>query len=83
MTESPRAARMVTRALIAALEETAAGEDATTLRRIINSLVKKAIDGDLSAIREIFDRVDGKAVAVAPAAAENDRPELIFHWAPE
>jgi hypothetical protein len=83
MTESPRAARMVTRALIAALEETAAGEDITNLRCIVDKLIGKAIGGDLPAIREIFDRIDGKAVAAAPAAAEDDRPELIFHWAPE
>ena len=80
MTGSPRAARMITRALIAALEETAAGENATNLRRILDSLVAKAIDGELAAIREIFDRVDGKAVAAA-AAAEDEQPQkVIFEW---
>jgi len=80
MTGSPRAARMITRALIAALEETAAGENATNLRRILDSLVAKAIDGELAAIREIFDRVDGKAVA-ATAAAEDEQPQkVIFEW---
>jgi ribosomal protein L17 len=82
MTASPRAARMVTRALIAALEGTAAGADATNLRRIVDSLVDKAIDGDLPAIREIFDRVDGKAVT-APPPADNDQPEPNLEWARE
>jgi len=82
MTASPRAARMVNRALIAALEETAAGADATNLRRIVDSLVDKAIDGDLPAIREIFDRVDGKAVT-APPPADNDQPEPNLEWARE
>jgi hypothetical protein len=71
---------MITRALIAALEETAAGEDATNLRRVVDSLVKKASDGDLAAIREIFDRIDGKAVA-GSAAADDDQPQkVIFEW---
>jgi hypothetical protein len=78
MTESPRAARMVTRALIAALEETVAGGDVTNLRHIVNSLVAKASDGDLAAIREIFDRVDGKAGAAASAPSEEEPLTLTF-----
>jgi hypothetical protein len=80
MTESPRGARMVTRALIAALEETAAGEEATNLRRIVDSLVGKAIDGELAAIREIFDRIDGKAVAAVPAGEDEQPQKVIFEW---
>ena len=80
MTGSPRAARMITRALIAALEETAAGENATNLRRILDSLVAKAIDGELAAIREIFDRVDGKAVATTAAADDEQPQKVIFEW---
>ena len=79
MTSNPRAARMVTRALIAALEEVPAGGEATNLRRIVAGLVGKAVEGDLAAIREIFDRVDGKAVAAA--APEDDQPQkVIFEW---
>jgi len=78
MTGSPRVARMITRALIAALEETAAGEDATNLRRMVDSLIGKAIDGELAAIREIFDRIDGKAVAASPAADDDAPQQIIF-----
>jgi hypothetical protein len=77
MTGSPRAARMITRALIAALEETAEAGDITNLRLIVNKLVGKAAGGDLPAIREIFDRVDGKAVA---AAVADDGEQLTFEW---
>ena len=80
MTGSPRAARMVTRALIAALDETVAGEEATNLRRIVDSLVGKAIDGELAAIREIFDRIDGKAVAAVPAGEDEQPQKVIFEW---
>ena len=32
------------------------------MKKIVIALVDKAIDGDLSAIKEVFDRVDGKVV---------------------
>jgi ribosomal protein L17 len=72
---------MVTRALIAALEETAAVGEVSNLRRIVDSLVAMASDGDLPAIREIFDRVDGKAVAAAAPADDDDRQGRLFEWA--
>ena len=54
MSSSPRGARLITRALITALEESAADANATNLRRILDSLIGKAIAGDLYAIREIL-----------------------------
>jgi ribosomal protein L17 len=69
-----------TRALLAALEESAAGADAPNLRRIIESLITKAIDGDLSAIREIFDRIDGKAPTAAAGAAGEEPRKVVFEW---
>ena len=83
MTASPRATRMVTCALIAALEETAAAGEATNLRRIVAGLIGKAIEGDLAAAREIFDRVDGKAVAAAAAAEDGEPQKVIFEWKSE
>ena len=38
--------------------------DAERLRRIAEALLTKAEDGDITAIKEIGDRLDGKAVAV-------------------
>jgi hypothetical protein len=72
----------VTRALIAALQESAPDSDVPNLRRIVGNLVGNAIDGDLSAIKEIFDRIDGKvptAAAGAGAGAEEPR-RVVFSW---
>jgi ribosomal protein L17 len=70
----------VTRALVAALEDTAPGAEAPNLRRIVDALVGKAADGDLSAIREIFDRVDGKAPAAAAGAEPAEPRQVVFKW---
>jgi hypothetical protein len=74
------AGKPVTRALIAALEDTAAGADAPNLRRIVASLITKAIDGDLAAIREIFDRIDGKAPTAASGAGAEEPRQVVFRW---
>ena len=39
------------------------GNKAGVLQLIARKLATKALDGDLGAIREIFDRIDGKTVA--------------------
>lgn len=75
----------ITRALVAALEESAPGTDALgtgvpNLRRIVDNLIGKAIEGDLAAIREIFDRIDGKAPS-GPAGADTQEPrKVMFEW---
>jgi hypothetical protein len=38
--------------------------DGERLRRIAETLITKAEDGDMNAIKEIGDRLDGKAVAI-------------------
>jgi hypothetical protein len=38
-------------------------EEAIRLRNVTEALVSKAESGDISAIKEVFDRMDGKAVA--------------------
>jgi hypothetical protein len=70
----------VTRALIAALEESAPGANAPNLRRIVDNLIGKAIDGDLSAIKEIFDRIDGKAPTAAAGAGTEEPTKVVFEW---
>jgi hypothetical protein len=51
---------------------------ATWLDRIIRAHLDKAGAGDLAAIREIYDRADGKPSA---AAAGEQRPaSRIVHW---
>jgi hypothetical protein len=41
------------------------GQTAEALRLIVRKLTAKAIDGDIQAIKEIFDRMDGKSAAGA------------------
>ena len=69
-----------TRALLAALEEPAPGADVPNLRRIVDNLIGKAIDGDLAAIREIFDRIDGKAPAAAAGPGAEEPRKVLFEW---
>jgi ribosomal protein L17 len=70
----------VTRALVAALQAAAPDAAASNLRRIVDTLVGKARDGDLAAIREIFDRIDGKAPAAAAGAAPQEPRQVEFNW---
>ncbi|HEY6257309.1 MAG TPA: hypothetical protein VIY51_16120 [Xanthobacteraceae bacterium] len=79
------AGKPITRALTAALADTAPGADAPNLSRIVDNLIRKAIDGDLSAIKEIFDRIDGKApTAPAGASGSAEEPRKVkFEWKSE
>jgi hypothetical protein len=54
------------------------GREAGIPELIARKLTAKALDGDLGAIREIFDRMDGKPVA----AADADEPpgQVILQW---
>ena len=50
----------------------AAGEDLKKLREIAAALIEKAAVGDLQAIKELADRLDGKpALALEHAVPEN------------
>ena len=76
------AGKPVTRALVAALQESAPDSNVPNLRRIVDNLIGKAIDGDLSAIREIFDRIDGKAGSAHSAGGE-EPCKVEFGWKSE
>jgi hypothetical protein len=54
-----------------------AGEDFKALRRIAVALLEKAASGDVQAIKEVADRMDGKV----PQAVENgeDGPFQLAH----
>ena len=60
--------RLFAETLVSVLAEEDA-DDVRKLRKVASALVDKAIAGDTAAIREIADRVDGKA----GAAADRDR----------
>jgi hypothetical protein len=60
-------------ALKKALE--AAGDDSEGLRLVAVALVQKAREGDVSAIKELADRIDGK-VAQAIIGGDDDDPAV-------
>ena len=66
-----KAARLMRRAILHELLRPygpAAADPADNLQAVARSLVAKAAGGDLSAIKEVLDRIDGKT----PAASETD-----------
>ena len=44
------------------------------VKKIIQALIDKAISGDMAAIREVFDRVDGKVETNVRAEVADNRP---------
>ena len=44
------------------------------IKKIVIALIDKAITGDMSAIKEVFDRVDGKVVNQVNAEISDNRP---------
>lgn len=49
-------------------------EEAIRLRTVTEALVTKAEGGDVSAIKEIFDRIDGKVVQENQISGNPDQP---------
>ena len=49
-------------------------KDGRKLRRIAQSLLKKAEGGDIQAIKEVTDRLDGKAAQSLTVAGDSDNP---------
>jgi hypothetical protein len=68
-------------ALSAALRRLAGhgdGQSVETLELVVNALIGRALDGDIPAIREIFDRMDGKSAA---GATMDDGPRKVtLEW---
>jgi hypothetical protein len=47
------------------------------LRRVANALIHKALDGDVAAIREINDRIDGKVAQQQIVSGDAENPLAI------
>jgi hypothetical protein len=74
-----RAPGMMRNALDAELARTSDdGEGHNVLQLIARRLATKALEGDLGAIREIFDRIDGKSVA--GSASEQAPRQAEMQW---
>lgn len=56
------------------LEIAAAGEDQKAMRRVAAALLNQAYDGDMQAIKEIADRMDGKVPQAVVGGDDDDNP---------
>lgn len=57
-----------------AIKEAIEGTDKTKLRAVADALVDKAMSGDVAAIKEVADRLDGKVPQGVIGGDEDDNP---------
>lgn len=67
--------RIITQKLIARLNDA----DGAALDRLIAALIAKAQEGDVPAIREVMDRVEGKVPQGIIGGEEGD-PSIVVSW---
>ena len=60
------------------LAEDGDGQSAETLELVVHALIDRALDGDVSAIREIFDRMDGKTAL--GATTDDGARKVTLEW---
>lgn len=59
------------------MELAAAGKDHKALRAIARQLIAKAEEGDMMAIREFADRLDGKPMQAIEATVTNSHEDML------
>jgi hypothetical protein len=52
-------------------------KEAQRANRVVEALLRKAEDGDVSAIKEVFDRSDGKVMQESKISGDLDQPLII------
>ena len=58
-----------------------AGEDHKALRQVARALISKASEGDVPAIKEVADRLDGKVAQTIAGEDENGNTgPLVITW---
>ncbi len=60
-----------------AIKEAIEGSDKTKLRAVADALVDKAMSGDVQAIKEVADRIDGKVPQAVVGDDESDPISLV------
>ena len=61
-----------------AIKEAVEGTDKTKLRAVADALVDKAMSGDVAAIKEVADRLDGKVPQAVVGDDEHDPIGVVF-----
>jgi len=59
------------------VKKLAVQEDYARLHRVANALFEKAAEGDISAIKELGDRIDGKSLQENMLTGDSDQPLTI------
>ena len=59
-----------------ALAEKSKGEQMDALNTLANTLIAKAMDGDMTALKELGDRLDGKPAQALDVGGQSDNPIL-------
>jgi len=59
------------------VKKLAVQEDYARLHKVANALFDKAADGDISAIKELGDRIDGKSMQENMVTGDSDQPLTI------
>ena len=83
--EGGKASRLMRKAILQELHCPPGDPDelaADKLQQVARSLVNKAAQGDVTAIKEVLDRVDGKSLPGAPDADEGPR-QINVMWKKE
>jgi len=60
-----------------AIKEAIEGSDKTKLRAVADALVEKAMSGDVAAIKEVADRIDGKVPQAVIGDGDEDPINLV------
>lgn len=61
-----------------AIKEAVEGSDKTKLRSVADALVDKAMGGDVAAIKEVADRLDGKVPQAVVGDDDYDPVGVVF-----
>ncbi len=67
-------------AIARAVKRRAEGSDPHALERLADKVVALGLDGDMQAIKEIGDRLDGKPVQPQAGADGESPSELVIRW---
>jgi hypothetical protein len=83
-TEDNKTSRMVRRALLHELLQPFDPDPpppVDMLQAVSRAIVVKASQGDMTAAKEVFERIDGKTLTIAPASADIPQ-QVFFTWKP-
>ena len=82
-TEDSKASRMMRRAILHELLQPFDPDPpppVDMLQAVARAIVGKAAQGDMTAAKEVFDRIDGKTPAAAVPASADIPNEVFFTW---